>query len=120
MRFKSRWAVVAGTTEVVEHMAFYSPDHPAPYTPGELWTAGLTSLEEAKLIGFIGICDPSDPRVPTCRSWMNANAVGVKPATITTHRSFFGVVGSSSVWEVYVVPPAELLEVGESIHINEF
>ena len=28
-RFGSRWAVVAGTTEIGEPMTFYSPDHPA-------------------------------------------------------------------------------------------
>jgi len=106
MRFNSRWAVIAATTEVAEHMAFYSPDHPAPFTPGELWTAGLTSLEEARLLGFIGICDPSDPRVPTCRSWMNANAAGAERLTMTTQRSFFGMVGPTKVWEVYVIPPA--------------
>jgi len=32
-RFASRWAVVAGTTEIGEPMTFYSPDHPAPFTP---------------------------------------------------------------------------------------
>ncbi len=105
-RFNSRWAVVAATTEIAEHMAFYSPDHPAPFTPGELWTAGLTSLEEARLLGFLGVCDPSDPRAPTCRSWMNANAAGAERLTMTTQRSFFGMVGPANVWEVYVVPPA--------------
>src|SRR5437763_8379112 len=40
-RFGSRWAVVAGTTEVGEPMTFYSPDHPAPFTPGELWSSGV-------------------------------------------------------------------------------
>ncbi|MGE5158730.1 MAG: glycosyltransferase family 39 protein, partial [Gemmatimonas sp.] len=57
MRFGTRWAVVAGTTEIGEPMTFYSPDHPAPFTPGELWSSGLTSLAEAKRLGFIGICD---------------------------------------------------------------
>jgi hypothetical protein len=106
MRFNSRWAVIAATTEVAEHMAFYSPDHPAPFTPGELWTASLTSLKEARLLGFIAVCDPSDPRVPTCRSWMNANAAGAERLTMTTQRSFFGMVGPANVWEVYIVPPA--------------
>ena len=65
-RFDTRWAVVAGTTEVGEPMTFYSPDHPAPFTPGEIWSSGLTSLAEAKRLGFIGICDTSDGRLPTC------------------------------------------------------
>ena len=73
-RFKTRWAVVAGTTEVGEPMTFYSPDHPAPFTPGEVWSSGLTSLEEAKRLGFIGICDTTDYRLPTCEAWMEANA----------------------------------------------
>ena len=73
-RFNSRWAVVAGTTEIGEPMTFYSPDHPAPFTPGELWSSGLTSLEEAKRLGFIGICDTSDGRLPACEAWMAANA----------------------------------------------
>ena len=59
-RFHSRWAVVAGTTDIGEPMTFYSPDHPAPLTPDELWSSGLTSLEEARRLGFIGICDTTD------------------------------------------------------------
>ena len=35
-RFHSRWAVVAGATDLGEPMTFYSPDHPAPLTPGEV------------------------------------------------------------------------------------
>src|SRR5882757_2562930 len=65
-RFHTRWAVVAGTTEIGEPMTFYSPDHPAPFTPGEIWSSGLTSLEEAKRLGFIGVCDTSDNRLPVC------------------------------------------------------
>ena len=72
--FNSRWAVVAGNTEIGEPMTFYSPDHPAPFTPGELWSSGLTSLEEAKRLGFIGICDTTDGRLPACEAWMAANA----------------------------------------------
>ena len=59
-RFHSRWAVVAGATDIGEPMTFYSPDHPAPFTPNELWASGLTSLAEAKRLGFIGICEASD------------------------------------------------------------
>ena len=75
-RFQTRWAVVAGTTEIGEPMTFYSPDHPAPFTPGEIWSSGLTSLEEARRLGFIGICDTSDARLPVCEAWMAANAQG--------------------------------------------
>ena len=66
-RFFTRWSVVAGTTEVGEPMTFYSPDHPAPLTPGEVWSSGLTSLEEAKRLGFIGVCDTTDNRLPRVR-----------------------------------------------------
>src|ERR1035437_370556 len=38
--FHPPWAVVAGTTGVGEPMTFYSPDHPAPFTPGEIWSSG--------------------------------------------------------------------------------
>src|SRR5256884_8973954 len=34
-RFHTRWAVGAGTTEIGEPMTFYSPEHPAPVTPGD-------------------------------------------------------------------------------------
>jgi len=106
-RFQTRWAVVAGTTEIGEPMTFYSPDHPAPYTPGELWSSGLTSLEEAKRLGFIGICDTSDGRLPVCEAWMAANAVNAEPLTITTQRFFHGHPGPAISWKVYITPPGK-------------
>ena len=63
--------MVAGTTEIGEPMTFYSPDHPAPFTPGEIWASGLTTLEEAQRLGFIGVCDTTDGRLPVCETWMN-------------------------------------------------
>jgi 4-amino-4-deoxy-L-arabinose transferase-like glycosyltransferase len=105
-RFTSRWAVVAGTTEIGEPMTFYSPDHPAPLTPGELWSSGLTSLEEARRLGFIGVCDTSDGRLPTCDSWMAANADHAERLVITTQRFFQGHSGPASSWKVYIEPPA--------------
>jgi 4-amino-4-deoxy-L-arabinose transferase-like glycosyltransferase len=105
-RFHSRWAVVAGTTEMGEPMTFYSPDHPAPYTPGELWSSGLTSLEEAKRLGFIGICDTSDGRLPVCEAWMKANGKDAEQLAITTQRFFHGHPGPPNTWKVYIVPPA--------------
>ena len=105
-RFHSRWAVVAGTTEVGEPMTFYSPDHPAPFTPGEIWSSGLTSLEEARRLGFIGICDTSDGRLPVCDAWMAANAAGAEHLTMTTQRFFHGHPGPSISWKIYIVPPA--------------
>jgi 4-amino-4-deoxy-L-arabinose transferase-like glycosyltransferase len=105
-RFHSRWAVVAGTTEIGEPMTFYSPDHPAPFTPGEIWSSGLTSLEEAKRLGFIGICDTTDGRLPTCEAWMKANAANAEQLVINTQRFFHGHAGPSTSWKVYIVPPA--------------
>jgi 4-amino-4-deoxy-L-arabinose transferase-like glycosyltransferase len=105
-RFQSRWAVVAGTTEIGEPMTFYSADHPAPFTPGEVWSSGLTSLEEANRLGFIGICDTSDPRLPACDAWMIANAQNAERLAITTQRFFHGHPGPAIGWKIYIVPPA--------------
>jgi Dolichyl-phosphate-mannose-protein mannosyltransferase len=105
-RFGTRWAVVAGTTEVGEPMTFYSPDHPAPFTPGELWSSGLTSLAEAKRLGFIGICDTSDARLPACEAWMAANGKDAEQLAMTTQRFFHGHPGPSITWKVYIVPPS--------------
>jgi 4-amino-4-deoxy-L-arabinose transferase-like glycosyltransferase len=106
-RFNSRWAVVAGTTEIGEPMTFYSPDHPAPYTPGEIWSSGLTSLEEAKRLGFVGICDTTDARLPVCEAWMAANSNNAERLAITTQRFFHGHPGPAISWKVYIVPPAK-------------
>jgi hypothetical protein len=106
-RFHSRWAVVAGTTEIGEPTTFYSPDHPAPFTPGEIWSSGLTSLEEARRLGFIGICDTSDNRLPMCEAWMAENAKNAEQLAVTTQRFFHGHAGPSTTWKVYIVPPAK-------------
>ena len=106
-RFNTRWAVVAGTTEVGEPMTFYSPDHPAPFTPGELWSSGLTSLEEARRLGFIGICDTTDGRLPVCEAWMRENGKGAEQLAITTQRFFHGHPGPAINWKIYIVPPAK-------------
>ena len=106
-RFHSRWAVVAGTTEVGEPMTFYSPDHPAPFTPGEIWSSGLTSLEEARRLGFIGICDTTDGRLPVCEAWMVANAANAERLTITTQRFFHGHPGPAISWKIFIAPPAQ-------------
>ena len=107
LRFHTRWAVVAGTTEIGEPMTFYSPDHPAPFTPGELWSSGLTSLEEARHLGFIGICDTTDYRLAVCDAWMTANAASADRLTITTQRFFHGHPGPAISWKIYIAPPAK-------------
>jgi 4-amino-4-deoxy-L-arabinose transferase-like glycosyltransferase len=106
-RFGSRWPIVAGTTEIGEPMTFYSGDHPLPYTPGETWSSGLTSLEEAKRLGFIGICDTSDYRAKTCDAWMAANAANAENLVMTTQRFFHGHSGPSNTWKIYIVPPGK-------------
>ncbi len=107
-RFLNPWAVVAGTTEVAQPMTFYSPDHPASFTPGELWSSGLTSFEEAKRLGFIGICDTSDDgRLPACEAWMAANGANAERLSITTQRFFKGHPGPAIAWKIYIVPPAK-------------
>jgi 4-amino-4-deoxy-L-arabinose transferase-like glycosyltransferase len=106
-RFGSRWAVVAGTTEIGEPMTFYSPDHPAPFTPGEVWSSGLTSWQEAKKLGFIGICDTTDGRLPICEKWMNDNAPDAEQVVMTTQRFFNGHAGPSIAWKVYIEPPGK-------------
>lgn len=106
-RFHSRWAVVAGTTEMNQPLTFYSPDHPAPLTPGEIWSSGLTSVEQAKRLGFIGVCDTTDSRLPICEAWMAANAANAERLSITTQRFFGGYPGPSITWKVFIVPPAQ-------------
>ncbi|WP_423872003.1 glycosyltransferase family 39 protein [Bradyrhizobium sp.] len=106
-RFFSRWSVVAGTTEIGEPMTFYSPDHPAPLTPGEIWSSGLTSLEEAKRLGFIGICDTTDNRLPECEAWMAENAKDAEQVAVTTQRFFKGHPGPATTWKIYIEPPAK-------------
>jgi hypothetical protein len=107
-RFGSRWAVVVGNMDVAEPLAFYSPDHPAPFTPGEAWSSGLTSLEEAKRLGFIGICDTATTwNLPACEEWMAKNAANAERLVMTTQRFYRGHPGPSRNWKVYVVPPAK-------------
>jgi len=96
-RFHSKWAVVAGSTEIGEPLTFYSADHPVPFTPGELWSSGLTSLEEAKRLGFIGVCETTDYRIAQCEKWMAENAVGGEQLVMTTQRFFGGHPGPAIV-----------------------
>jgi hypothetical protein len=105
-RFHSRWKVVAGATDVGEPMTFYSPDHPMPLTPNEIWSSGLTSLDEAKRYGFIGICEVGGWNQQACDAWMKRNAAGGEEMVITTQRSFRGSASPATAWNVYVVFPA--------------
>jgi hypothetical protein len=107
-RFGTRWAVVVGNMDVANPLAFYSPDHPAPFTPGEAWSSGLTSLEEAKRLGFIGVCDTATTwNLPACEEWMAKNAANAEQILMTTRRFYRGHPGPSRSWKVYIVPPAK-------------
>ena len=105
-RFHSRWPVVAAYTDIGEPITFYSPDHPAPLTPDEPWSSGLTSLEEAKRSGFIGVCETGDWKLEKCEAWMKLHAANGERMVITTRRFTLGIAGAATAWNVVVVPPA--------------
>jgi len=107
-RFATRWAVVAGFTEVGEPMTFYSPDHPVRFTPNEVWSSGLTSLEQARKLGFIGICDTGDNRFGECEAWMKANAPGAEQIELSVRRFFRGTAGPLVRWKIFIEAPAAL------------
>lgn len=106
-RFNSRWAVVAGAPGVNRSMAFYSPDHPAPLTPGEVPPSGLTTLDEATRRGFIGICDAHDARLPDCEAWMTRTAPDAERVDLTSRRYFHGRAGPAARWKVWIARPAQ-------------
>ena len=105
-RFRSRWPVVAAYTDTGQPVTFYSPDHPAPLTPDEPWSSGLTSLEEAKRSGFIGICEAGDWKLEKCEAWMKLNAANAERMVMTTRRYFLGMPGPATAWNIFIVPPA--------------
>ncbi|NOJ46565.1 glycosyltransferase family 39 protein [Bradyrhizobium archetypum] len=106
-RFYSRWPVVAAYMDTGQPMTFYSADHPAPLTPNEPWSSGLTSLEEAKRSGFIGICEPGHWKFEECEAWMKAHAANAERMVMTTRRFFLGMPGPATAWNIYIVPPAK-------------
>jgi hypothetical protein len=72
-----------------------------------LWSSGLTSLEEAQRLGFIGICDTTDGRLPVCEAWMAQNAKNAEQVVMTTQRFFRGHPGPSTNWKIFIAPPAK-------------
>lgn len=107
MRFASRWAVVAGTMESIQPMVFYSPDHPAAFTPNEPWSSGLTSLDDVKRYGFIGVFDPTDGRLPAFEKWVSEIAPNAERMVMSTRRFTNGKAGPSMSWNVYIAPPGK-------------
>ena len=99
--------MVAAYGDTNSIVTFYSPDHPAPLTPDEPWSSGLTSLEEAQRSGFIGVCETGDWKQEKCEAWMKAHAANGERLVATTRRFIAGVAGPASVWSVVIVPPAK-------------
>jgi hypothetical protein len=106
-RFFSNWPVVAAYGDIGQPVTFYSPDHPATLIPDEPWSSGLTSLEEAKRSGFIGICETGDWKLEKCEAWMKTHAANGERMVVTTRRFFLGVPGPATAWNIIVVPPAK-------------
>ena len=106
-RFASRWAVVAGTMESIQPMVFYSPDHPAALMPLEAWDSGLTSREDARKYGFIGVFDPTDGRLPAFEKWVSETAPNAERIVMTTRRFTHGKAGPAMSWNIYIAPPAK-------------
>ncbi|MET3842876.1 glycosyltransferase family 39 protein [Bradyrhizobium sp. OAE829] len=104
-RFFSALPVVAAYSDIGHPVTFYSADHPAVLTPYEPWSSGLTSLEEAKRSGFIGICETGDWKFERCEAWMKDHAANGERMVITTRRFFSGGAGPATIWNVIVVPP---------------
>ncbi len=106
-RFGSRWAIVAGTMESIQPLVFYSPDHPAALMPIEAWDSGLTSIDDVKKYGFIGVFDPTDGRLPAFEKWVSETAPNAERMVMTTRRFTHGKAGPSMSWNIYIAPPAK-------------
>lgn len=106
-RFGSRWAVVAGTMEQIQPLVFYSPDHPAALMPLEAWDSGLTSRDDARKYGFIGVFDPTDGRLPAFEKWVSEVAPNAERMVMTTRRFTHGKAGPSMSWNIYIAPSAK-------------
>jgi hypothetical protein len=106
-RFASRWAVVAGTMEQIQPLVFYSPDHPSALLPLEAWDSGLTSRDDVKKYGFIGVFDPTDGRLPAFEKWVSETAPNAERIVMTTRRFTHGKAGPAMTWNVYIAAPAK-------------
>ncbi len=104
-RAYARWSAVAGFIDTADQMTFYSPDHPLPLTIYDEGESGLLSLAEAKRDGFIGICEVGTWNIDRCEAWMKEHAAGAERLVLSTRRYFSGQVGTSTRFDVYLVPP---------------
>jgi hypothetical protein len=93
--------------ETIQPMAFYSPDHPRPFTPNEHWGTGLTSPEDLRRLGFIAIFDAADYRTPEYEKWAAATAPDAERIVMTTRRFTQGRPGPSVTWHVFIAAPGK-------------
>jgi 4-amino-4-deoxy-L-arabinose transferase-like glycosyltransferase len=104
-RFNTRWRIVAATMAAGDPMTFYSPDHPLTFTPGELWSSGLTTRDDLNKWGFIGICDTTYYDLARCEAWMKENAPDAEQLSITSRRYFHGKAGPAVRWKIWIKGP---------------
>ncbi len=93
--------------ETIQPMVFYSPDHPSLFTPNEAWASGLTSLDDVKRYGFIGVFDATDERLPKFEKWVSETAPNAERMVMTTRRFTHGKAGPAMSWNVYIAPPGK-------------
>ena len=106
-QFGSRWAVVAGTTEVGEPMTFYSPDHPAPVHAGRSLVVG-TDVAGRSQAPRLHRHLRHDRRTPAGLREVDEGKRARRPEQImTTQRFFKGHPGPSIAWKIYIQPPAK-------------
>ena len=98
---------VSGDDGLAFATAFYSPDHPSPFTPNEAWASGLTSLDDVKRYGFIGVFDASDERLPKFEKWIAETAPHAERMVMTTRRFTHGKAGPAMTWNVYIAQPGK-------------
>ncbi len=101
------WRVIVAPTEISAPITFYSPEHPRMLTPLQPWGAGLTSVDEAKSAGFIGVCEDGDlpSRLQICQDWMKQHGDGVEHSVLTTRRFLDGKAGEPIRWHIYLSAP---------------
>lgn len=106
-RFGSPWPISVGSMETIQPMAFYSPDHPRPFTPNEQWGSPLTTPEDVKRLGFIAIFDAADYRLAEFEKWAAETAPNAERIVMTTRRFTQGRPGPSMTWHVFIAAPGK-------------
>ena len=65
----------------------------------------LISIDAAKRLGFIGICDTKDLELSKCEAWMAENAANAERLDLTSRRYFHGKAGPAVKWKIWIVGP---------------